>query len=801
MKITRSWIRSLGLHGTYHQAGKLNSSFRHRRRHGRGRTVEMLETRALLSFVPAGDAGTVNTYLKGYQGIPIVATRQDQSFTIVWQDNELDGSSTGIYARRYLATGVPEGPQFRVNTDTAGEQQWPFVASNDAGDTVIAWASVPDGTLRFQRFAPDGAKLGENQIVPDSQVAAPGVIVDPDGSFFIAWNSGDNMKFHFQRYDSEGNLAGSLEAPLSEQTWNAGITPGRARRFGNELLIPFQEWRTEFIPDVGEIFRSRGVIRHVPLDGSAVTDTVLLQYDGADQAWIYGVYPNVLPLQDGTLLATWTAGGSNVVRAKRFDSQFQPIGEEFSLSGIDPSTNNYWVRMAQLANGDIVATSVVNLPKKADAAFFRVYGIEGTPRGETMTVAAANADYLSSLEVIPHGDAFTLVWPDPQDRYSVESNVRIQQFKSTTPSVQVALSSAAAQVNENDYGFQLDVVRTGTLEVPTTVRIVTVDDSATVHGHYTPIDQDVVFQPGESQQSIYINVGDNDVSDGPLTFRVVISSVSGDGATIANPSETVVTIIDDESPGGGGDDNPGTISIQKLNYSYSEGNSGVRITLTRSVGSAGAVSVVLKTSNGTAVASRDYKATRKTVWWADGDLLPKTVTIPIVNDKVFEPSELFYVGIGTPTGDVSLGPNLLSSVRVVDNDTPVKPKPKLVRLAKITPKVTRGQLSSLTISFAGTPDPRKISGNAIYLVRAGKDKKVGTKDDVITRFTRYSLDMASVAVKLTAPANVALRQKYYVRIDGRLIKDLKGQSIDADGNGTPGGVRYVPITTSPWIGA
>ncbi len=237
----------------------------------------------------------------------------------------------------------------------------------------------------------------------------------------------------------------------------------------------------------------------------------------------------------------------------------------------------------------------------------------------------------------------------------------------------------------------------------------------------------------------------------------------------------------------------GTVSIEQSAYTAGEGGGDAVITLLRTGGGAGAVSVLLKTANDTAAAGGDYTAVNQVVAWADGDTAPKTVKIPIKNDTAFEPTEMFWVSIGNPTGGVSLGANLLASVTVIDND------PNLVRLARITPKVSGGVLKTLTISFAGLPNPaQKIDPNAIYLVRAGKDKKLGTKDDLITRFTDVKIDVAKIAVVLTAPAKVAIKDGYSVRIDGGRIKDMKGRGVDADKNGKPGGVRFVPVTSKVW---
>jgi hypothetical protein len=46
-------------------------------------------------------------------------------FIIAWFSNQNPGDSGDIYARRHGAAGVAQGDEFRVNTHTPGNQQFP----------------------------------------------------------------------------------------------------------------------------------------------------------------------------------------------------------------------------------------------------------------------------------------------------------------------------------------------------------------------------------------------------------------------------------------------------------------------------------------------------------------------------------------------------------------------------------------------------------------------------------------------------------------------------------------------------
>ena len=66
----------------------------------------------------------------------------------------------GVFAQRYDASGAPRGGEFRVNTYTTGGQCEPAVASDAAGNFVVAWTSYGPGRKRLGRLRPALRRLG-----------------------------------------------------------------------------------------------------------------------------------------------------------------------------------------------------------------------------------------------------------------------------------------------------------------------------------------------------------------------------------------------------------------------------------------------------------------------------------------------------------------------------------------------------------------------------------------------------------------------------------------------------------------
>ena len=87
----------------------------------------------------------VNTYTAGNQQKPSAAVFLNGGFVVVWASKGQNGSNWGIYAQRYDAAGSAVGGEFRVkvNIDAANDKEWPWssVAAFPNGGFVVTWQS------------------------------------------------------------------------------------------------------------------------------------------------------------------------------------------------------------------------------------------------------------------------------------------------------------------------------------------------------------------------------------------------------------------------------------------------------------------------------------------------------------------------------------------------------------------------------------------------------------------------------------------------------------------------------------
>ena len=70
---------------------------------------------------------------------------------------------------------------------------------------------------------------------------------------------------------------------------------------------------------------------------------------------------------------------------------------------------------------------------------------------------------------------------------------------------------------------------------------------------------------------------------------------------------------------------------------------------------------------------------------------------------------------------------------------------------------------------------------------AGRDKKLGTKDDKAVALASASYDAKKLTVTLIPAKSITLTQREQLRITAARITDSFGRSLDGNRDGTPGG--------------
>src|SRR5262249_13716387 len=114
---------------------------------------------------------------------------------------------------------------------------------------------------------------------------------------------------------------------------------------------------------------------------------------------------------------------------------------------------------------------------------------------------------------------------------------------------------------------------------------------------------------------------------------------------------------------------PGTLQFSVNFQSQFENTGSFTVTVTRTNGATGLVTVHYATADASATAPADYTATSGTLSFADGEV-SKTIVVPIVDDNIPEGSESFTISLTNPTGGAVLGNYTKETLGIQDNEYP-----------------------------------------------------------------------------------------------------------------------------------
>jgi ELWxxDGT repeat protein len=289
---------------------------------------------------------------------------------------------------------------------------------------------------------------------------------------------------------------------------------------------------------------------------------------------------------------------------------------------------------------------------------------------------------------------------------------------------------STVSVNENAGSVALTVTRTGGTQGAVSVRYAVTGGTAVGGVNYSLAAGTLNFAAGEAIKTIPVTILDDGLFTANRTLNVTLSGATG-GASLGTASTAVLTIVNTDAPPAG------TLQFSAAGYSVAENGGGVQITVTRSGGTNGTVSVQYSVSDGTAIADVNYTAVSGTLTFAGGETT-KTFTIPVLDDGLPIGDVTASLTLTGPTGGAVLGGLSASTLTIVDTDTfptPDDPIPGPALTGDVTPLVNitvsqqvyqrRQRRNRLVLTFTNT-GTSPLEG-PLVLVLNGLDRRIRVK--------------------------------------------------------------------------
>ena len=241
----------------------------------------------------------------------------------------------------------------------------------------------------------------------------------------------------------------------------------------------------------------------------------------------------------------------------------------------------------------------------------------------------------------------------------------------------IAIGSATASANETDGTVTITLTRTDGSDGEVSVDYTTVDGTAVAGQDYNAASGTVTFADGQTTADVVISLIDDADIESAEAFSLSISNAVG-GATLGAVVSQEISLTSDDVfiP------QPGVIAIGSATASANETDGTVTITLTRTDGSDGEVSVDYTTVDGTAVAGQDYNAASGTVTFVDGQTTADVV-ISLIDDADIESAEAFSLSISNAVGGATLGAVVSQEISLTSDDVFI-PQPGVIAIGSAT---------------------------------------------------------------------------------------------------------------------
>jgi len=251
---------------------------------------------------------------------------------------------------------VPLSGEFQINTYTTQQQYMAAVAADDAGNFVVAWASLGSyGTdtsqrsIQARRFDtsgnPKGNQFQVNTYTTDAQWD-PDIAVDAQGAFVVAWTAWagsfgtDSFRsIQGQRYDASGTPVESefqVNSFISDIQW----LPALASRGQGDFVVTWSS-RGSYGTD-----RSYFSIQGQRFDADGIPSGVQFQINSYTTSHQHR--PAVDSDAQGNFVVVWDSNGSfggdtsgGSVQGQRYDSSGTPVENEFQVNSFTTGSQSY----------------------------------------------------------------------------------------------------------------------------------------------------------------------------------------------------------------------------------------------------------------------------------------------------------------------------------------------------------------------------------------------------------------------------------------------------------------------------
>jgi uncharacterized repeat protein (TIGR01451 family)/uncharacterized delta-60 repeat protein len=229
----------------------------------------------------------------------------------------------------------------------------------------------------------------------------------------------------------------------------------------------------------------------------------------------------------------------------------------------------------------------------------------------------------------------------------------------------VSFDATAYRVNEDvsDGVAIIGVTRSGSTRLTSFVEFnTTTNGTALANTNYVPTTNILTFLPGQSNLTVRVPILPTiGLAEGDKTVDMILTNANH--TLLFSPFEATLTVVDVDVA-------PGRLFFAQTNYVVGEGDGLAVLTVLRTNGHTGTITVNFNTIPGSAIPGVKYGATNGVLTFLDGEL-SKIIAVPIIEENQVEGNKTFTVALSNPTGGATLLGVASVPVTIIDDDVGV----------------------------------------------------------------------------------------------------------------------------------
>jgi hypothetical protein len=378
---------------------------------------------------------TGNTFAT--QATPDIAGTADGGFVVAWRSafRAMDPDELDIEIQaRALLPGQAIAEEFRVNTITMDAQFSPTVTARPDGSFAVAYSSgeenrLPGTSVNTQYLDADGVPTGPEHLTDyDYYHRNPEIASFPDGGVVTVWSG---------EFTGEGEARSPTGAVWSSFSygWDSGPEAKAVAALSNtSFVVTWYGYRDEEHAMEGGEPAFYGQIRQ--RNGLGATPFEIGEAVGGRPN------PSIAQLSNGNFVVVWRDGefasdpvndpGSEV-RARIFDPSGQPVSDTFTVNS-EITADQYNPDVAALSDGRFVvvwqdSAEAPGIPAPTATVRAQVFDADGARLDDEFQVNTPSRINAGDPSVTSlGGDRFAVAWTGDEGDLGTDGGIKVQIF-------------------------------------------------------------------------------------------------------------------------------------------------------------------------------------------------------------------------------------------------------------------------------------------------------------------------------------------------------------------------------------